>query len=105
MKGRSDGHNIASGHAMYIYIFLHYFLIYSISNSFSHIFLLNNLFLWTIKHSLRVLLSFLVAKLNLVIYPLNFILKIVNNIQDNTDMIINSTLVTYGSFVHWWSIP
>jgi hypothetical protein len=69
---------------MYIYVFLHYFLIYFIPNSFSHIFLLNNLFLWTIKYYLRVLLSFLVIKLNLVIYPLNFILKIVNNIRDIT---------------------
>jgi hypothetical protein len=75
MKGRPDAHNIASGRAMYIYIFLHYSLIYSISNSFSHIFLLNNLFLWTIKHSLHILLSFLVVKLILVIYPLNLFLK------------------------------
>jgi hypothetical protein len=84
MKGRPDAHNIASGRAMNIYIFLHYFLIYSISNSFSHIFLLNNLFLWTIKYYLRVLLSFLVVKLILVIYPLNFILNLVNNIRDIT---------------------
>jgi hypothetical protein len=34
MKGRSDAHNIASRRAMYIYIFLHYFLIYSIAIPF-----------------------------------------------------------------------
>jgi hypothetical protein len=97
MKGRPDTHNIASGRAMYIYIFLHYFLIYSISNSFSHIFFLNNLFLWTIKHSLRILLSFLVVKLILVIYQLNFILKMVNNTQDITSPSAASSLTAWGS--------
>jgi hypothetical protein len=60
------------------------FFFYSVSNSFSHFFLLYNLFLWTIKYSLRVLLYFLVFKLIFVIYPLNFILKIMNNIRDIT---------------------
>jgi hypothetical protein len=42
---RPDAHNIVSGRAVYTYIFLHHFLIYSISNSFSLIFLLYSLFL------------------------------------------------------------
>jgi len=69
---------------MYIYIFLHYFVIYSISNSFSHIFLLNNLFLWTIKHSLRVPLYFPIVKLILVISPIKFIFKMIKNIRNIT---------------------
>jgi len=93
-KGRLDGHNIVSERTMYTYIFLHHFLIYSISNSFSLIFILYSLFLWAIKHSLRVLLYFPVVKLILVIYPIKFILKMTNNIQDITF----HTLMQFSTF-------
>jgi len=73
---------------IYIYIYIYVSLcfiifLFFLSNSFfSHFFLLYNLFLWTIKYFLHILLYFSVVKLILVIYPLNFILKMMNNIRD-----------------------